>query len=299
MTVDASPAADTLVDALSMLTEDVALSIWTVVLVPLTVTSVEGPVIITSLEVPDTVIVVVRSSKVTSVVLSGMLTVVVEGSMVTAVVKSGMESTVEIEVNVKIVLISDRVTIESVFVVTVKIVDSVPSVVTMDSVPKVACSVDSGMVTLVVSLASVPSVYVLVVPEMVTSVVHLLKRRLTTSTLQILPPQTATNNNLFGIVYILSQPLLANQIFNVFFITIKFLNFVGKFENRSFSQVKLLRGRHARVGGFLRARTLTIFCTRNCGHIGRNYTRGGKGTCRFGNCKDKRGNLSKLRSNFL
>ena len=70
MIVDVSSDADTLVDALAILTEAVVLSITTVVVVPLTVTSLEGPVMTTSLEVPDTVIVVVRSSKITSVVLS-------------------------------------------------------------------------------------------------------------------------------------------------------------------------------------------------------------------------------------
>ena len=42
--------------------------------------------------------------------MSGIITVVVTGSMDTAVVKSVMESTVEIEVRVKTVLISDRIT---------------------------------------------------------------------------------------------------------------------------------------------------------------------------------------------
>ena len=174
MTVDAAESAstDVLVVGLSILTDDVVLPIETVVVVPEIFTSLEGPVIVTSLEVPDTIIVVVRSSKETTVELSGMLTIVVTGSMVTAVVKSGMESTVEISVRVKIVLISDRVTIDSEFELTVKIVVSVPSVVTMDSVPKVNCSVDSGIVTLLVSLSPVPSVHELVIAEMVTSVVE-------------------------------------------------------------------------------------------------------------------------------
>ena len=172
MIVDVPSATDTLVDALAMLTEDVALSIITVVEVPGISTLVEGPVIVTSLEVPDTVIVVVRSSKETTVELSGMLTIVVTGCMDTAVVKSVMESTVEIEVKVKVVSIAVRITSDEEPDSTVKIVVSVPSVVSMDSAPMVHTSVDSVIVTLVVSLASVPSVHVLVVPGMATSVVE-------------------------------------------------------------------------------------------------------------------------------
>ena len=101
-----------------------------------------------------------------------MLTIVVTGSMVTVVIRSEMESTVEIEVKVKVVSIAVSVTSVEEPWSTVTVVVSVPSVVTMDSVPKVNCSVDSGIVTLPVSLSSVPSVHELVAPEMVTSVVE-------------------------------------------------------------------------------------------------------------------------------
>ena len=146
-----------------MLTEAVVPLITTVLVVPVTVAS---------LEEPDIVIVVVRSSKVTSAVLSGIPIVVVTGSKDTAVIKSEITSSVEIEVRVKIVLISGRTTIESVLVSTAKIVHSVPSLVSIDSAPLVHDPLDSVMVILVMSVNSVPSVHELVVPGMATSVVE-------------------------------------------------------------------------------------------------------------------------------
>ena len=101
-----------------------------------------------------------------------MLTVVVTGSMVTAVTNWGIESSVEIEVRVKIVLISGRVISDEEPDSTVTVIVSVPRVVLMVSVPMVHSSLDSATVTLLVSLASVPSVHELVVAGMITSVVE-------------------------------------------------------------------------------------------------------------------------------